>query len=102
MLGAGSIQNRSSFLRNAPMKPKTMILMVVAVACGLGASYMTSKLLADRNKPQETPGVPVLVAKERIPAWLAIKDPEKYFEIKEYPSELAPRRAINDFAQIKD
>ena len=30
------------------MKPKTMILMVVAVVCGLGASYMTSKLLADR------------------------------------------------------
>ncbi len=32
------------------MKPKTMILMVVAVVCGLGASYMTSRLLADRSR----------------------------------------------------
>ena len=30
------------------MKPKTIILMVVAVSCGLAASYMTSRLLADR------------------------------------------------------
>jgi len=28
------------------MKPKTMILMAVAVVCGLGASFMTSRLLA--------------------------------------------------------
>ena len=26
-----------------------MILMVVAIACGLGASYMTSRLLAERS-----------------------------------------------------
>ena len=31
------------------MKPKTMMLMVVAIGCGLGASYMTSRLLAERN-----------------------------------------------------
>jgi len=30
------------------MKPKTIILMVVAIVCGLAASYMTSRLLADR------------------------------------------------------
>ena len=33
------------------MKPKTMILMVVAVVCGLAASYMTSRLLADKAPP---------------------------------------------------
>ena len=41
--------------RTAPeestMKPKTMILMVVAVVCGLAASYMTSRLLADKATP---------------------------------------------------
>ena len=31
------------------MKPKTMILMGLAIVCGLGASYMTSRLLAERN-----------------------------------------------------
>src|SRR2546430_8010546 len=30
---------------------RSMILMVVAVGCGLAASYMTSKLLADRREP---------------------------------------------------
>ena len=32
------------------MKPKTMILMVVAVACGLAASFMTSRYLAGQNR----------------------------------------------------
>src|SRR5262245_2189827 len=85
------------------MKPKTIILMVVAVGCGLGASYMTSRLLADRNKPQapaET--VPVLVAKARIPGWQPIKEPEKQFEIKQYPKDLAPKRPIGTFEEIKD
>src|SRR5436305_1695536 len=35
--------------RYCTMKPKTLILMVVAVTCGLGASYMTSRLLAERQ-----------------------------------------------------
>src|SRR5438309_2345178 len=37
------------------MKPKTMILMVVAVVCGLGASYMTSRLLAEREDQKQAP-----------------------------------------------
>jgi pilus assembly protein CpaB len=85
------------------MKPKTMILMVVAVGCGLGASYMTSKLLAERNKaPVETPMVPVLVAKERIPAWQPIKEPERLFEIKQYPQDVAPPKAVGSFEELKD
>lgn len=85
------------------MKPKTMILMVVAVGCGLGASYMTSRLLAERNnKPQEVPTVPVLVAKARVPGWQVIKDPEKVFEIKEFPADVAPKKALGSFAEIKD
>lgn len=85
------------------MKPKTMILMVVAVGCGLGASYMTSKLLADRNKaPAQVPTVPVLVAKARVPAQQVIKDPEKFFEIKQYPQDLAPKKSLGDFAEVKD
>ena len=43
------------------MKPKTLILMVVAVTCGLGASYMTSRLLAERQ-PEDTEKVKILVA----------------------------------------
>ncbi|MFO0876065.1 MAG: Flp pilus assembly protein CpaB [Gemmataceae bacterium] len=85
------------------MKPKTMILMVVAVGCGLGASYMTSKLLADRQqKPQEVQTVPVLVARARIPGWQPIKEPEKQFELKNFPVDVAPKRAISNYADLKD
>jgi Flp pilus assembly protein CpaB len=85
------------------MKPKTMILMVVAVGCGLGASYMTSKLLADRNvKPAEVQSVPVVVAKVRVAGWQPIKEPEKMFEVKMFPADVAPKRALGSLADLKD
>jgi len=64
------------------MKPKTMILMVVAVACGLAASYMTSKLLAERKAQPPADRVPILVAKTKVPKYTLLKDPDKYFEQK--------------------
>src|SRR5438552_794056 len=60
------------------MKPKTMILMAVAIVCGLAASYLASILLA---KQQEK--VMVLVAKEKLPRWTPIKNPEEKFTAKE-------------------
>ena len=85
------------------MKPKTMMLMVVAIGCGLAASYMTSKLLAERNAAQpEEPKVKLLVAKMRVPAWVPIKEPEKYVEEKEVPESLAPKKCLKDMSKIKD
>jgi pilus assembly protein CpaB len=84
------------------MKPKTMILMVVAVSCGLGASYMTSQLLADRQA--EAPAeeqVPVLVAKVRVPGWMVISDPEKYFEVKMLPESAVSKKSLRSFEEIK-
>lgn len=86
------------------MKPKTMILMVVAVGCGLGASFMTSRYLkAAKSEPQEAePTVPVLVAKARIPAWTPIKKAEELFEVKQYPQSVAPRRALTDLSDVRE
>jgi pilus assembly protein CpaB len=85
------------------MKPKTMILLIVAVGCGLGASIMTSRLLADRGKPDEgEQTVPVLVAKARVAAFQPIKEPEKLFEVKQFPVSVAPKRPVGDFEEIKD
>jgi pilus assembly protein CpaB len=85
------------------MKPKTMMLMVVAVGCGLAASYMTSRLLADRSAvPAEEPKVKVLAAKIKVPAWVLIKDPEKYFEEKELPESAAPKKALKEFKDVQD
>ena len=85
------------------MKPKTMILMVVAVACGLGASYMTSKLLADRQPSvAQEEMVPVLVAKVKVPGWTPIKEPEKYFEVKMLPESAVSKSSLRSFADVKD
>ena len=62
------------------MKPKTLILMVVAVVCGLGASYMTSRLLADREPAPEVaeiPKVTLLVAKRGLDMHVAFKKNQK-------------------------
>jgi pilus assembly protein CpaB len=85
------------------MKPKTMMLMVVAVGCGLAASYMTSRLLAERSQqPAPETKITVLVAKQKVPAWVLIKDPEKYFLEKEVPESAVPRKALKSFAEVKD
>src|ERR1700716_236217 len=75
------------------MKPKTLILMVVAVTCGLGASYMTSRLLAERQ-PDESEKIPVLVAKKNLDMGLAIKKPEDLFEEKKFTKGDEPKNAI--------
>ena len=57
------------------MKPKTMILMGVAIVFGLAASYLTSKLLATQQEK-----VIVLVAKEKLSRWTPLKNLDAQFE----------------------
>jgi pilus assembly protein CpaB len=83
------------------MKPKTIALMVVAGVCGLGASIMTSRILAERNnQPAPEAKVKVLRAKTRVPAFQVIKEPEKYFEQVEV-AEGQFRKALSDFNDVK-
>src|SRR5437660_139536 len=85
------------------MKSKTMILMVVAVVCGLGASYMTSRLLAERREPQqEEEKVKILVARKNIPQGQFIKNPEDWFIEKEFSVDDAPKKAVRNFEEAKD
>jgi pilus assembly protein CpaB len=44
----------------------------------------------------------VVVAKARVVAWQSIKEPEKYFEVKQFPSSVAPKNALTDVAALKD
>jgi pilus assembly protein CpaB len=83
------------------MKPKNVILLVVAIGCGLVASYMTSRLLAERGK-EAVPTLKVLVAKKKVPSFTVVKDPEQYFVEKEFPQDLAPKKAITSFEKVKD
>ncbi|MBI3411833.1 MAG: Flp pilus assembly protein CpaB [Planctomycetes bacterium] len=83
------------------MKPKTLILTVVAVTCGLGASYMTSRLLADRGETQEK--VEILVAKKGLDQGMIIKDVDSVFVVKQIPAEMAERDSLRpgDADQLK-
>lgn len=82
------------------MKPKTLVLMVVAVTCGLGASYMTSRLLAERQQ-EETEKVQILVAKRNLNMGETIKNPQDLFEVKEYNKGEEPKDAIRDHEALK-
>jgi pilus assembly protein CpaB len=77
-----------------------MILLCVAIVCGLAASYLTSQLLANREKAAVT--VKVLVAKKRMPSFTLIKDPESMFVEKEFPENVAPKKAVTAFVDAKD
>jgi pilus assembly protein CpaB len=63
------------------MKPKTLVLMGVAIACGLGASYMTSRLLAERSSDDE-PRITVLVARKNLNMGDTLRAPEELFQEK--------------------
>lgn len=71
------------------MKPKTLIMMGVAIVCGLAASYLTSRIVA---KNQEK--VVVLVAKEKMGQWTIIKSADERFAEKEILVNDAPKSAI--------
>ena len=78
------------------MKPKTMILMGLAITCGLGASYMTSRLLADRA-PAEDEKVRIIVAKRTLSVGERLSKPEEMFEFKDVAKDSEPPDAIKDF-----
>jgi pilus assembly protein CpaB len=84
------------------MKPKTLILMVVAITCGLGASYMTSRLLAERQTNTDVKTVDVLVAKKALDTGLSVKNVEDNFEFKKYPEGEEPKNAIVVADQLKN
>jgi len=85
------------------MKSKTLILMVVAVVCGLVASYLTSRMLAQNSSAAvDVPTVKVLVARQKIQWGTKIKEPEKLFVEKEFPQGSEPKKAFTSFDQLKD
>ena len=71
------------------MKSKTMILMGVAVVCGLVASYLTTQLIAQKNAT-----VKILYAKQKINSFTPIKNAKEMFEEKEILANQAPADAV--------
>jgi Flp pilus assembly protein CpaB len=71
------------------MKPKTLILMILAVVCGLVASYMTSQLIA-QNKEK----VWVLQSKKKITQWSTIRNAVDDFQPVEIEKKTAHNNAL--------
>jgi pilus assembly protein CpaB len=84
------------------MKSKTLILMIVAIVCGLAASYMTSRVIAERQAPAEEEKVDVLIAKQNLNMGLMLKEPERFFETKAFTKGEEPKKAIKTFEELKD
>jgi pilus assembly protein CpaB len=78
--------------------------MVVAVVCGLVASYLTSRMLAQQGNSaaSDIPTVKVLVARQKIQWGTRIKEPEKYFVEKEFAQGSEPKKAFTSYDQLKD
>jgi pilus assembly protein CpaB len=75
------------------MKPKTLVLAVVAVTCGLGASWMTSNLLASRQNA-EVETVKLVLASKPLNIGDSIKNPETMFYIKDVPKDTVNIKAM--------
>lgn len=85
------------------MKPKTMILMLLAVGCGLAASYMTSRLLAGRAAQPDTQAkVSILVAKKRLDMGTFIREPKELFTEKQFNAGEEPAKAIRSYDELKE
>jgi len=79
------------------MKPKTLILMLVAVACGLVAAIVAVNM--GSTAPQ-VDTVPVVVAKVPLAAGMPIRDPMNQLELKPFPKSLAPVNFLSNPVEL--
>ena len=84
------------------MKPKTLIVMLVAACSGVVGSYLTSLVTAQLAVPTEAEKVSVLVARQNIAAGTLLRDPDKFFEEKQFIKGEDPTGAIRSFNELKD
>lgn len=86
------------------MKPKNLILIAVAVVCGLVAAFLTARMTAGASKPKDVDMVDVPVAARDIPIGTKIppKDLETFFVMKKFPREAVPPNAVLTLEEIAD
>ena len=80
------------------MKNRNVVLLALAIGCGLVAAFLTAKLGASGKS---TEMVPVLVAAKNLDQGTKIDEPEKMFVRKPFPKESVPPEFIDDPAQMK-
>ena len=79
------------------MKQKNMVLLALAIGCGLVAAFLTAKLGAS-NKGEMTL---ILVAAKNLDQGIKLEKPEELFVRKPFPKESVPPEFIDDITQMK-
>ena len=79
------------------MKQKNMILLALAIGCGLVAAFLTAKLGAGSKGEM----VPVLVAAKNLDQGTKLDKPEELFVRKPFPKESVPPEFVDDITQLK-
>src|SRR5579872_3294245 len=80
------------------MKTKSMVLLAMALGCGLVAMLGVQQILSGEKKTKDT--VPVLVAKQEIGAGVKLEATQVAFE--EWPRENVPAGAVTNASQYED
>ena len=85
------------------MKQKNMVLVAVAVACGLVAALLTSYSTAG-SKPKSEETVAVLVAAKVLPVgtWLKKDTINDYVVVKDFPAGTAPQVFVGNLEELAD
>jgi hypothetical protein len=84
------------------MKPKTLILMLLAVCFGVVGSYLTSLVTAQLAVQAEVEKVGVLVARRNITVGTLLSEPDKWFEEKQFVKGEEPKSGLHSFDELKD
>ena len=76
------------------MRTKSILLLVIALGCGVVASVAVSQVVLDQKNRGVTQTVPILVVAKEISA--ATKIPPDSFRIEQWPVDRVPLGAIAD------
>jgi pilus assembly protein CpaB len=80
------------------MKPKTLILMLVAVACGLVAAFLASQYSPSASTANK---VPVLVAKIDLAPGQVLNDPNNQLVAKGFDPDIVPPGAVQNIEDLR-
>lgn len=82
------------------MRSKSVLLLVVALGCGVVASVAVSQVVLNQNERQEVQTVGILVASKELSA--ALKVPMDGFRVELWPADRVPLGAISDPKMIEN
>lgn len=83
------------------MQPKSLILLLLALACGLVAAIGITQVISKQAHQPIPMGetVPILVAKETIPAWTPLS--AQHVKLEPWPKDRVPEGAISQIESVE-